>query len=101
MSDLVESIKDFISPSRREEATAPVYDPKKRGPHAVDPEHQKPSEQQVDPPKAAPPKLEEQAAVVQTGEKLREEGKEAPKGVVTDQTTEHDHAGNNTGTLPL
>ncbi|KAK3361400.1 hypothetical protein B0T24DRAFT_108398 [Lasiosphaeria ovina] len=33
MSDIIDAIKDAVNPSRREEATAPTYDPHKRGPY--------------------------------------------------------------------
>ena len=49
MSDIIESLKDVVNPERREKATAPDYDPQKRGPYADKPSK---SEPQVDMPKA-------------------------------------------------
>lgn len=33
MSEIVDSLKDLVDPSRRESATAPSYDPNTRGPY--------------------------------------------------------------------
>jgi hypothetical protein len=54
MSDIVESLKDVIIPSRREQATGPTYDPKARGPFP-DPAHAGDGQPELVPPSPEEP----------------------------------------------
>jgi len=48
MSEIINSLKDVVNPKRREEATAPTYNPEERGPSTTAPE-------QKGHPQVAPP----------------------------------------------
>jgi len=51
MSEVIENLREAINPKKREEATAPSYDPKVRGPYADAP----PGQSQLDHPRGEAP----------------------------------------------
>ncbi|KAK4168364.1 hypothetical protein QBC43DRAFT_297002 [Cladorrhinum sp. PSN259] len=59
MSDIVESLKDVVDPSRRDAATHETYDPHTRGPY---PDREPTSEKAENKPSLAPPKEAEDPA---------------------------------------
>lgn len=79
MSDIIESLKDVVDPSRREQATTESYDPHTRGPY---PDHKPTTDNNpgsLAAPEASQPALEkadparkEQADLSETGAKEKE-----------------------------
>ncbi|KAK0744551.1 hypothetical protein B0T21DRAFT_304158 [Apiosordaria backusii] len=79
MSDIIESLKDAVDPSRREQATTETYDPHTRGPY---PDHKPATDNNpgsLAPPEISQPVLEkadparkEQGDLSQAGTKAKE-----------------------------